>query len=362
MPRKETSMTKRVKLCLILVTAALVLAGCPTAFFMGAIDLAGKTLFYYSDALDYNAAPAPNGHDFVMLRFDGTGKAGDFEAAYFTLDFPTQASLTPGNYTDMAWFQTDGQEGTFTYDPVTSQISFTMTKGYSPVLGAATIANIKGYASASYAYRSYTDYASFLTRSAVTAASRSLSANMQVAQDNLYYVSLPGTAANTWVTSITDTSTQTQTGTTKTITVSATITYTVTETALSRDVVIVTNDTSATPPKTAVVSSENYSVAKYFLAGKADNPGQTFAQVWSKGNNVSFQCVNTHSYTMMYTGDTAPAVPAADSNGAIAGVGAGWFCSGSDLSTPAVINLTHGGTYIYDTSQAYNPGRQLAAR
>jgi hypothetical protein len=362
MPFKETSMKKWVKLCLILMTGALVLAGCPTPFFLGAIDLAGKTLFYYSlQSLD--PTTAPNGHDFVMLRFDGTGKAGDFEMARFAFGFATQAAVTANSYTGKRWFQNDGEKGTFTYDPAANLLTMTATSGYSPAPGAAAMTNGKCPAT-SFAYRTFKDYVSSVMLP-VDAASTASAYNIQVTQDNLYAVYAAGNTANTWTFNGSQTFAFTAAGTTTTIQTTKAFTFTVVEASITKDEVTVTTTTTGTlpPSKETEHNAYTYSVVKYFLAAQADDPNETFATVWKKGNSVSFQSERTHYYTMTFAGDTPLTLPAPDpvlGNAADTAVPPIWEVD--DRVTPTVINLTHGGPFIFETSQADNPGRALAAR
>jgi hypothetical protein len=357
-------MKNRIRLLVVIVAAALALSACPAPFFMGAIDLANKTLKYYSNVLAlYGSPTAPNGHDLTTLAFDGSGKAGTFEVALFGFDFATQTAVDSGKYTDKTWFQADGQTGTFAYDPGTSLLTLTITQGYSPAVGAAAMTNGK-YASASYAYRALNDYLSFRDSKTYTAASRTISGSLVVTADNIYPVYPAGSAANTWTATATDAVSLTEAGVTTVTQGDVVATYVVTDASITVDQSVVTTTTvgTAAPTKSTIRQGQTLSVLKYFLAGKPDNPVQTFAEVWSKGNDVSFQCERTHTYMMTYTGDTPPTLQPVDpTTGVVSDLGAGWMYSVDDNHVTAIENLTHGGTYMYDTSQTDNPGRSLHA-
>jgi hypothetical protein len=336
----------------LVLLAAAILTAC-TVFTFSANDLKGKTLTYYITM----GGGSVNGHDFTTLVFDNSGAAGTFEMAMFTNDFATQAAVTSGKYSDRTWFQDQGMKGTFTYDPKARKFGATASTTYYPNSSASRMTN-GNYAAADYSYQDVK-----VMFSPATSASMVISSNYEINQDSLYYVYLPGSATNSWVNTMVQTITTTVSGVTSTSTQTWTDALTVSSGSLAEDYLTVATTSGSTTTTSNSEDTYSYSILKQFIIGSEDKPSETFADVWKKGNSVSFQVAQTEYDEIQWSTakPAAPTVNATTGNG-VTGTRFTppyYYIDKASTST-STFNLTNAGDYIMFTDQAGSAYRGIA--
>jgi hypothetical protein len=357
-----------IKGALLLVIVAAVLTAC-SPFVFTSSGLKGKTLTYYMGFDPQVTTPFtsgsyyPTGHDNTVLTFDNTGTAGTFTTQTFTFNFPTAAAVTSGNYTDKTWYQVDGWQGTFTYDPKTMILAATYTKEYAPTSGAAALST--GY----FAQSDYS-YQDLKTVENMSAYSETDTMSMLITQDNLNAVYSAGTAADSWVSTNSTNVTSTPTGSTTATTIDKTdpTTFTVSSGTIVANEHKVTTTTvgSGTPSTTTMDTTTTYSISKYFLVG-GDTGTKSFTDVWKKKNTVSFAGDQTKLVDIGYTGSTAPTAPTPSTSTGKGLTGGPWVSPNSSSNTmpyyyidngtypalsPAQVTFTNMGDYIYQSLYA----------
>lgn len=339
----------------ILLVLTLVLVAC-TPFIFNTNSLKDLTLTYYFSM----GGGSSNGHDKTILTFDKTGTAGTFEAPMYTYDYATQAAVASGKYTDKSWFQNSGYKGTFTYDPKTCVFEGIPTQVYAPKPGATPIQTSPNrYAALDYSYQDMK-----VTVPGATSASMSSSTNMMLTQDGYYMVFLPGSAADSWINNQTLTTTYTVAGVTSTGTTVTTETMTIQSGSIVVDLVrVYTTTVGSTTTKSTYRDIYNFSIQQNFIVGQEDKTDETFADVWKKGNKVTFHTNLTRYSDIYWTGDTPPTAPTVDpTTGFGSSSGAGYYYD-IDSNVDGDIdpfNLTHAGDYIMYTYNADFAARNIA--
>jgi hypothetical protein len=338
----------------LVLLAAAILTAC-TVFTFSANDLKGKTLTYF--VVLGGTSMSSNGHDFMTLVFDSSGAAGTFEMAGFTNDFATQAAVTSGKYTDKTWFQDQGYKGTFTYDAKARKFGPTVTTVLYPNSTASRMTN-GNYAAADYSYQDVK-----VMFAPATSASLTMSANYEINQDSLYYVYMPGSAANSWVSTTVQTMTTTMSGVTSTSTTTSSDTLTVASGSLTEDFQTVLTTSGSTTTTSNSEDTYSYSILKQFLIGSEDKTSETFADVWKKGNSVSFQVAQTEYDEIQWSTakPAAPTVNATTGNG-VTGTRftPPYYYIDKASSSTSTFNLTNTGDYIMFTDQAGSAYRGIA--
>ena len=288
-------MRKAVKAGILLVVVVFLLSAC-APYVLTTFSVRGKTFTYVMS----------NGHDVSTMTFDSTGKAGTWEYREYVFDYPTQAAVDSAKYTDRAWFQDTGFKGTFTYDPATFMMESNFEQVWEPRPTATAMTNGQ-YAAADYAYQAPA------TAYGTDTYTWTRTAPAIFTQDGGPTIYLKGSAANTWEMKSVMVQTSTTSGVTTTSTDTGTTTLTIQDGSITKDS-LGQNTTTVTGQATTYGTDRetwNYTISNNFLIGK-DTGTKTFADIWKKGNKVSFQLAQTQRAHLRYQGTTAPPAPTVD--------------------------------------------------
>jgi hypothetical protein len=346
------------KLIALVAIALLALASC-NVFVFSTNDLKGKTVTYYFDYFG-----SSNGHDTTTLVFDDTGKAGTFTTAAFTYNYATAADYATGDYSKRSWFQNNGQQGTFTYDPDTSLFSITINSYYAP---AATATYIYGsvYAAADYSYQDI-DAIYSTTGLTYTNSADTYSTVAQLNADNILSIYVAGATDGTWLMTRSNGWTRTVNGTTSSSTGATTETLTVSEASFLQDSVTV--NTSVAGASTTVTNYEEistYAINHFFLVGQDDKTDAAFTDVWKKGNTVTIQYERTQYDEIEWTTakPAAPTVAVSTGEGTTGTYGtAPYYYIDKNVSGGYSMSITNAGDYISFPNYSVNAYRHIKVK
>jgi hypothetical protein len=348
-----------VKPIALAAVALFALAAC-SAFTFTANDLKGKTLTYYVDFADFPDAMA-NGHDNTVLAFDATGKAGTITIANYTNDFKTAADYATGDYTKKAWFQTGGTKGTFTYDPDTMTFTATIDTAYLPAL---TSTAIHGgiHPAADYSYQLLDTYYTAAYGQTYTGKTSTRTFPIQLTADTGCFALKAGTAANTWVGTMGYGDSETINGVINSHSEYRAITYTITEGSMVSYTKTTVVDTTGSTVDTGYVEiTSTNAITHAFIVGKDDAADEAFADVWKKGNTVTFQTEQT-GYTQIGYTTTVPAAPTVGTDGTgLTGTQwiFPWYYIDNRVQNAYAMTFTNNGDYLVLTSSTLDASRNL---
>jgi hypothetical protein len=348
-----------VKPIALAAVALFALAAC-SAFTYTANDLKGKTLTYYVDFSDFPKTSA-NGHDNTVLVFDATGTAGAITVANYTNDFKTAADYATGDYTKKAWFQTGGSKGTFTYDPDTMTFTTTIDTVYLPALTSTAIHD-SIHPAADYSYQLLDTYYTAAFGQTHTGMTYVSTFPIQLTADTGNYALRAGSAANTWVSTIAQSQSATVNGVFQSMAMTNDMTNTITDGSMVSYAKYTFTDTSGSTVSTDYEEdTTTYKIAHAFIVGQDDTAGETFADVWKKGNTVTFQFEQT-GYTEIGYATTAPAAPTVGTNGTgLTGVRYTdpWYYIDNNVQDAGAQTLTNNGDYLVLTASTLAASRNL---
>jgi len=348
------------KLIALAAIALFALAACSN-FTYSASDLKSKVITYYVNMMTQSA----NGHDYSVMTFDSTGKAGTLEVDMYEHGWATTTLAATGDYSTQTWVLAGGFKGTFTYDPDTFTLTATMTNIYTNTTAATYIGN------GIYSAFEWVDLDTYFTRMSgytATGASYTGSMNVRLTADSINPILSAGTVADTWVSK----GSYTQGYTANSIafaggsTTTTTWTIPSTGTSITKDYVEVTTQTINTTTTTDTYEEiTNYSINKAFIVGAEDKTDETFSDIWKKGNAVTLMADRTKYSELEYIGTTVPTAPTVPATSTSATTGtygtAPYYYIYTGVGT-ATFNLTNVGTYIIDTSENAFAARHLGAK
>jgi hypothetical protein len=342
------------KMIALMAIALLALAAC-NVFTYSAGDLKNKVLTYYFD----------DGHSTKVLTFDSTGKSGTFAYNSYTYYWSTSALYNSGAglQATKTWYKDGGFGGTFTYDPDTSSGTMTQTSIWAPKSTAVSYGGY--YAEADYETQTTDQYLTIQMGVTVTGSSITSTYNGKITADNMYEVYVAGTTDNTWVSSGVTTTSGTAAGTAFTSVETATDTFTIADGTMNRDNKTVTVSTSGSTSTTATEESiYDYTITHNFIVGQDDKTGETFADVWKKGNTVTFLVERNKYQYLDYTGTTAPTAPTVSTTtgtGSSGTSGVNYYYISTNMSTDD-FELVHEDGYMLYANQTIIAGRHLGAK
>jgi len=286
---------------------------------------------------------------------------GTITIANYTNDFKTAADYATGDYTKKAWFQTNGAKGTFTYDPDTMTFTTTIDTAYLPALTSTAIHG-SIYPAADYSYQLLDTYNTAAYGQTFTGTTSTSTFPIQLTADTGYFALKAGTAANTWVGTMGYSEGATVNGVINSYSQSLALTYTISEgSMISYAKTTEVQTTGSTVDTGYVESTYTYTVNHAFIVGKDDAADEAFADVWKKGNTVTFQAEQTGNTEIGYT-TTVPTAPTVGTNGTgLTGIQGTfpWYYIDNRVQNAYASTLTNNGDYIVITNSTLDAARNV---
>jgi hypothetical protein len=269
-------------------------------------SLGGKNLVYAYGQSSYES-----------YAFNKKGDGGSYQLRYYTYGYPTAAA--EGDYARKTWFQTSGDRGTFTYNKGTLEIVYTRDFIFTRIPNRATsyqadymeFAMVDLYkawdSSCSYAAETMSNHLLFNQDAATRAYARDESgwacgyrfeANRVFGSDTEHVVNEMASRYDINEEGISYSSTQNWT--------------------IERNEAVTRTYHYST--------DEAYDMYAAYKVGASSATAQ-FADIWKKGNTVTFRANRTSQINREWDGDTPPSAPAVDP-------ATGYGTAGSSGTTP----------------------------
>ena len=292
-----------------LLIAALSLWGCKPSLWLSERDVRGETITYITES---------NGKDYVTYTFDETGMAGEYETGDFDWDYPTEEAYNGGKHTDKKWVMTEGQKGTFEWDPETLLMTKTLSQAWGVADGATPIySGITGDHFAEEDYQWQDLKYGIIGPSAGDDDSASIVREFYFIPnaDNpeLEIMKRIEEGSNSWEYYFKNTVTKTEAGVTTTTYTEIKMITEIAATAVtwSSEMVNYEKVGNAEPDVTTNIEEKEYSVIDIFSVGE-ETGDKKFEDIWKEGNEASLLLLQTRRTIIKYTDGTQPAKPDVD--------------------------------------------------
>jgi len=185
---------------------------------------------------------------------------------------------------------------------------------------------------------------------------------IQLTADTGNFAAKAGSAANTWTTSMGYSENATVDGILQSMSMTNDITSTITEGSMvSYQKTTYVQTIGSTVDTSYEEYTDTYKITHAFIVGKDDSADETFADVWKKGNTVTFQMEQTGYTEIGYT-TTVPAAPTVGTDGTgTTGVRYTdpWYYINNNVQDASSQTLTNNGDYLVMTASTFSAARHL---